>query len=56
MATQTKDYYGTLGVKKTATQDEIKKRLRAFWIDTVLPAIQRRTANRSAVSDDTLDR
>jgi molecular chaperone DnaJ len=28
MATQTKDYYGTLGVKKTATQDEIKKAFR----------------------------
>lgn len=26
--TQTKDYYGTLGVKKTATQDEIKKAFR----------------------------
>ena len=25
---QTKDYYGTLGVKKTATQDEIKKAFR----------------------------
>jgi molecular chaperone DnaJ len=28
MATQTKDYYGTLGVKKTATQDEIRKAFR----------------------------
>ena len=28
MATQTKDYYGTLGVKKNATQDEIKKAFR----------------------------
>src|SRR5580704_9730162 len=27
-ATQTKDYYGTLGVKKTATQDEIRKAFR----------------------------
>ena len=27
-ATQTKDYYGTLGVKKEATQDEIKKAFR----------------------------
>ena len=26
--TQTKDYYGTLGVKKTASQDEIKKAFR----------------------------
>jgi molecular chaperone DnaJ len=26
--TQTKDYYGTLGVKKTATQDEIRKAFR----------------------------
>src|ERR1700743_2739278 len=25
MATQTKDYYGTLGVKKTATAEEIRK-------------------------------
>src|SRR5580704_18533474 len=25
---QTKDYYGTLGVKKTATQDEIRKAFR----------------------------
>src|ERR1700712_3096337 len=25
MATQTKDYYSTLGVKKTATADEIRK-------------------------------
>ncbi|HWB33162.1 MAG TPA: J domain-containing protein [Acidobacteriaceae bacterium] len=28
MATQTKDYYGTLGVKKTATADEIRKSFR----------------------------
>src|ERR1700710_2882113 len=28
MATQTKDYYGSLGVKKTATQDEIRKAFR----------------------------
>src|SRR5271154_7593489 len=28
MATQTKDYYGTLGVKKTATADEIRKAFR----------------------------
>ena len=28
MATQTKDYYGTLGVKKTATSDEIRKAFR----------------------------
>jgi molecular chaperone DnaJ len=28
MATQTKDYYGTLGVKKTATQDDIRKAFR----------------------------
>jgi molecular chaperone DnaJ len=28
MATQTKDYYGTLGVKKTATTDEIRKAFR----------------------------
>jgi molecular chaperone DnaJ len=28
MATQTKDYYGILGVKKTATQDEIRKAFR----------------------------
>src|ERR1700734_2542498 len=28
MATQTKDYYSTLGVKKTATQDEIRKAFR----------------------------
>ena len=28
MATQTKDYYGMLGVKKTATPDEIKKAFR----------------------------
>jgi len=28
MATQTKDYYGTLGVKKTATPDEIRKAFR----------------------------
>jgi molecular chaperone DnaJ len=28
MATQTKDYYATLGVKKTATQDEIRKAFR----------------------------
>ena len=28
MATQTKDYYGTLGVKKTATQDEVRKAFR----------------------------
>jgi molecular chaperone DnaJ len=28
MATQTKDYYGTLGIKKTATQDEIRKAFR----------------------------
>ena len=27
-STQTKDYYGTLGVKKTATQDEIRKAFR----------------------------
>ena len=27
-STQTKDYYGTLGVKKTSTQDEIKKAFR----------------------------
>jgi len=25
MATQTKDYYGLLGVKKTATPEEIRK-------------------------------
>ena len=28
MATQTKDYYGTLGIKKAATQDEIRKAFR----------------------------
>jgi molecular chaperone DnaJ len=28
MATQTKDYYGTLGIKKTATADEIRKAFR----------------------------
>src|SRR5437762_1339650 len=28
MATKTKDYYGTLGVKKTATADEIRKAFR----------------------------
>src|SRR5881409_878124 len=28
MATQTKDYYGTLGVKKTATAEEIRKAFR----------------------------
>ena len=28
MATQTKDYYGTLGVKKTATTDDIRKAFR----------------------------
>src|SRR3984957_12183687 len=28
MATQTKDYYGTLGVKKTASADEIRKAFR----------------------------
>ncbi len=28
MATQTKDYYGTLGVKKTATTEEIRKAFR----------------------------
>src|SRR5690348_16515553 len=28
MATQTKDYYGTLGVKKTASEDEIRKAFR----------------------------
>src|SRR5487761_2172236 len=28
MATQTKDYYAILGVKKTATQDEIRKAFR----------------------------
>ena len=28
MATQAKDYYGSLGVKKTATQDEIRKAFR----------------------------
>lgn len=28
MATQTKDYYGTLGIKKTATQDEVRKAFR----------------------------
>ena len=28
MATQTKDYYGILGIKKTATQDEIRKAFR----------------------------
>ncbi len=28
MATQTKDYYGILGVKKTATADEIRKAFR----------------------------
>jgi molecular chaperone DnaJ len=28
MATQTKDYYGTLGVKKTATADDIRKAFR----------------------------
>ena len=27
-ATKTKDYYGTLGVKKTATADEIRKAFR----------------------------
>ena len=33
-------------------QDEIKKRLRAFWIDTVMPKIRLRTANQSAVGQD----
>src|ERR1700744_4615329 len=28
MATQTRDYYGTLGVKKTATADDIRKAFR----------------------------
>src|ERR1700712_2574302 len=28
MATQTKDYYSTLGIKKTATSDEIRKAFR----------------------------
>ncbi len=28
MATQTKDYYGTLGIKKTATPDEVRKAFR----------------------------
>src|SRR5581483_9377998 len=28
MATQTKDYYATLGVKKTASEDEIRKAFR----------------------------
>src|SRR5512133_1331065 len=28
MATQTKDYYGVLGVKKTASEDEIRKAFR----------------------------
>ncbi|GAC1428873.1 MAG: molecular chaperone DnaJ [Acidobacteriaceae bacterium] len=28
MAAQTKDYYGTLGIKKTATQDEVRKAFR----------------------------
>ncbi|HEX3570328.1 MAG TPA: J domain-containing protein [Acidobacteriaceae bacterium] len=28
MATQTKDYYGVLGVKKTATQDDVRKAFR----------------------------
>ena len=28
MATKTKDYYGTLGVKKTATPEEIRKAFR----------------------------
>src|SRR4029077_16383397 len=28
MATQTKDYYGTLGVKKNASEDEIRKAFR----------------------------
>lgn len=28
MATQTKDYYNTLGIKKTATQDEVRKAFR----------------------------
>ena len=28
MATQTKDYYGTLGVKKAATSDEVRKAFR----------------------------
>src|ERR1700750_2126012 len=28
MATQTKDYYGALGIKKTATADEIRKAFR----------------------------
>src|SRR5271170_7324201 len=28
MATQTKDYYGVLGVKKTATADDIRKAFR----------------------------
>src|SRR5438270_7386098 len=28
MATQTKDYYGVLGIKKTATQEDIRKAFR----------------------------
>src|SRR5512142_1015543 len=28
MATQTKDYYGTLGVKKSASEDDIRKAFR----------------------------
>ncbi len=44
MATSTRDYYEVLGVKKTATQDEIKKRTaswRASTIRTPIPTIPR---------------
>ncbi len=36
MATQTKDYYGTLGVKKTATQDEIRKAFRKWLRESTI--------------------